>query len=130
VTRVPAGQGHTIRLSAGTFVENGAFTVPVGVNIEGAGVDQTIIKAASSFHFNPASPGFALDKFLMNLTSGSAANGNQTLKNFTIDGDGKRLHGGIYVKFRSNVTIENVKVNATNFCGIWIWDVKNSLLKN
>lgn len=130
VARVPGGQGHTIRLSAGTFVENGAFTVPAGVNIEGAGVDQTIIKAASSFYFNPATPGFALDKFLMNLTSGSATNGNQTLKNFTIDGDGKRLHGGIYVKYRNNVTIENVKVNATNFCGIWIWDVKNSLLKN
>ncbi len=129
VTKVPAGQGHTIKLSAGTFVESGPFNVPPGVNVEGAGVDQTIIKAASSFYFNPASPGFAIDKFLMSLSSSSAANGNQSLKNFTLDGDGKKLHGGIYVKYRNNVLIQNVKVQGTNFCGIWIWDVKDSALR-
>lgn len=129
VTKVAAGQGHTIRLSQGTFVESGSFNVPPGINIEGAGVDQTIIKAASSFHFNPGDPGFALDKFLMTLNSSGFSEGNQTLRNFTIDGDGKRLHGGIYVKNRNKIVIENVKVTQTNFCGIWIWDVKNSTLR-
>jgi gliding motility-associated-like protein len=130
VSKVPAGQGHTIKLSGGTFVEGGSFNVPIGVNIEGSGVDQTIIKAASSFYFNPTSPGFALDKFLMTLNSSSFSNGNQSLKNFTLDGDGKKLHGGIYVKNRGNVTIEGIKVQSTNFCGIWVWDVKNSILRN
>ena len=130
VTRVPANQGHIIKLSAGTFVENGQFNVPPGVSIEGSGVDQTFVKASSSFYFNPADPGFALDKFLMTLTSASQTAGNQTLKNFTLDGDGKKLHGGIYVKFRTNVTIENIKVQNTNFCGLWIWDVKSSSLKD
>ncbi|WP_276372001.1 Ig-like domain-containing protein [Chryseolinea sp. H1M3-3] len=130
VTKVPAGQGHTIKLSAGTFVESGQFNVPPGVNIEGAGVDQTIIKSASGFYYNPASPGFGLDKFLMWVYSANAVAGNQSLKNFTLDGDGKRLHGGIYVKNRSNILIENVKVQGTNFCGIWIWDVKNSILRD
>ncbi len=129
VTKVPAGQGHTIRLSAGTFVESGSFNVPPGINIEGAGIDQTIIKASSSFHFNPGDPGFALDKFLMTLNSSTFSDGNQTLRNFTIDGEGKRLHGGIYVKGRNRVVIESVKVKETNFCGIWIWDVKNSTLR-
>ena len=129
VSKVPAGQGHTIRLSQGTFVESGSFNVAPGINIEGAGVDQTIIKAASSFYFNPGDPGFALDKFLMTLNSSGFSDGNQSLKNFTIDGDGKRLHGGIYVKNRNNIAIENVKVKDTNFCGIWIWDVKNSTLR-
>lgn len=129
VTKVPPGQGHIIRLSAGTFVESGSFNVPPGISIEGAGIDQTIIKAASSFYFNPGDPGFALDKFLMTLNSSSFSDGNQSLKNFTIDGDGKRLHGGIYVKNRNRITIENVKVKETNFCGIWIWDVKNSTLR-
>lgn len=130
VTKVPAGQGHTIKLAAGTFVESGPFNVPTGINIEGSGIDQTIIKAASSFHFYPGSPGFALDKFLITLNSPSSSNGNQSLKNFTLDGDGKRLHGGIYVKNRTNILIEGVKVQGTNFCGIWIWDVKNSALRN
>ena len=130
VTRVPANQGHTIRISAGTFVEGGQFNVPPGVNIEGAGVDQTIIKAASSFYFNPGDPGFALDKFLMTLSSSGQTAGNQTLRNFTLDGDGKRLHGGIYVKSRSNVSIQSIKVQNTNFCGLWIWDVKASALRD
>src|SRR5688500_17351927 len=71
VTRVAASQGHSIKLSAGTFVENGQFNVPLGVSIEGAGIDQTYIKAASSFYFYPSDPGFAIDKFLMTLSSGS-----------------------------------------------------------
>src|SRR5688572_12235197 len=107
VTKVPASQGHVIKLSAGTFVEGGQFNVPLGVSIEGSGIDQTIIKAASSFYFNPGDPGFATDKFLMHLSSSSTSNGNQSLKNFSIDGDGKKLHGGIYVKYRNNVLIEN-----------------------
>ncbi len=130
VTKVPANQGHTIRLSAGTFVESGQFNVPPGVNVEGAGVDQTVIKAASSFYFNPGDPGFALDRFLMTLSSSASTVGNQTLRNFTVDGDGKRLHGGIYVKFRSNVNIQSIKVQNTNFCGLWIWDVKSSAVRD
>src|SRR5687767_2393430 len=129
VTKVGANQGHTIKLSAGTFVEKGQFNVPPGVSVEGAGIDQTIIKAASTFYFYPGDPGFATEKFLMALSSSSATNGNQSLKNFTIDGDSKKLHGGIYVKYRNNVLIESVKVQYTNFCGIWLWDVKYSAIK-
>lgn len=129
VTKVAANQGHIIRLSAGTFVENGQFNVPPGVSVEGAGIDQTYIKAASSFYFNPSDPGFATDKFLMTLNSGSATNGNQSLKNFTLDGDGKRLHGGIYIKYRNNVLVENIKVQNTNFCAMWLWDVKYSTVR-
>src|SRR5688572_14125064 len=98
VTKVAANQGHVIKLSAGTFVESKQFNVPPGVSVEGAGIDQTIIKAASSFYFYPADPGFATEKFLIALSSGSATNGNQSLKNFTVDGDAKKLHGGIYVR--------------------------------
>jgi gliding motility-associated-like protein len=130
VTKVAANQNHTIRISAGTFIESGSFIVPAGVNIEGAGIDQTIIKSASSFHYNPQTPGFGTDKFLMNLSASNSLDGNQTLKNFTIDGDGKKLHGGIYVYNRNNVVIEKVKVQQTNFCGIWLWNVKNSALKD
>jgi uncharacterized protein YjdB len=130
VTKVPASQGHVIRLSAGTFVESGAVSVPLGVSIEGVGMDQTIIKAASSFYYNPTTPGFGTDKFLMNLTSSSSSNGNQSIKKLTIDGDGKKLHGGIFVQNRTNITVESVKVQYVNFSGIWFWDVKNSVLKD
>ncbi len=130
VTKVAANQGHIIRLSAGTFIESGAFNIPAGVSVEGAGMDQTIIKAASSFYYNPAAPGFGTDKFLMNLTSAAESNGNQRVRNLMIDGDGKKLHGGIFVQNRNNITIENVKVQYVNFSGIWLWGVKNSTVKN
>jgi hypothetical protein len=129
VAKVPANAGHTIKLAAGTYVEAGRIDVPPGVNIEGAGRDNTILKAASSFYYYPTSPEYATDKFLVSLNSGSATAGRQVLKNFTIDGDGKKLHGGIYVHYRNNVNIENVKIQYTNFTGMWLWDVKDSGLK-
>src|SRR6186713_2156808 len=92
-TKVAANQGHTIRLLAGTFVEQ-QLTVPPGVNVIGAGRDVTIIKSDPSFYYYPASPGFSPDKLLINVSSGSMTAGNQTIKDFTLDGDGKKLHGG------------------------------------
>src|SRR5688500_11060767 len=64
-SRVPANQGHIIKLSAGTFVENGRVDLPLGVSIEGSGKDVTILKANSAFYYYPASPGYATDKFLI-----------------------------------------------------------------
>ncbi|HMG94497.1 MAG TPA: Ig-like domain-containing protein [Chryseolinea sp.] len=124
-TKVAANQGHTIRLSSGTYVEQ-QINVPTGVNVIGAGRDLTIIKSDPSFYYNPASPGFATDKLLMNVSSGSMTAGNQSIKDFTIDGDGKKLHGGIFLKNRSNVTIQGVKIQYTNFTGLWLWDVNDS----
>lgn len=126
VSAVPGNAGHTIQLSEGTFVEIGPVEIPAGVNITGAAKNLTVLKAASSFYYNPAAPGYATDKFLISLKASNAITGNQRLKNFTIDGDSKKLHGGIYVRYRSGVTIENVKVQNTNFTGIWLWDVKDS----
>jgi hypothetical protein len=130
VSKVPANQGFTIVLSAGTFVESGLIEVPLGVSILGAGVDKTILKAASSFYYYPSSPAYATDKFLISLNEYNPRDGNQTLSGFTIDGDGKKLHGGIYVRLRNKVIIENVKVQNTNFTGIWLWDMKDSKLVN
>lgn len=130
VTKVPANQGYTIQLSTGTFIESGLIEIPPGVNIVGAGIHKTILKGASAFHHYPASPGYSLDKYLLRMNGTSPVNGNQALRDFTIDGDSKKLHGGIYIRNRNSVTIENVKVQNTNFNGIWLWDVKDSKIKN
>src|SRR6188474_831180 len=110
ITKVAPNQGHTIQLGSGTFVEDGMVDVPPGVNITGAGKTLTILKAASSFYYYPASPGYSTNKFLISLASSSSANGNQTLSGFAVDGDSKQLHGGIYVYNRNNITIDAVKV--------------------
>jgi hypothetical protein len=126
VSKVPSGQGATIQVAAGTYVENGRILVPPGVSIVGAGMSQTIIKAASSFYYHPSDPGYATDRFLVSLDGSSQTNGNQQLSGFTIDGDSKQLHAGIFVKYRDNVIISDVKVTNTNFTGIWLWDVRDS----
>src|SRR5882672_4989295 len=131
VTKVKANQGHMIYVGAGTFVETGLVEVPLGVSVEGAGIDATIFKAASSFYYHPdADPGYSTDKFLISLSEVNQLDGNQTLRNFTIDGDSKQLHGGIYVRYRNKVAIDQIKVQNTNYTGIWLWDVKDSQVNN
>ena len=124
-TKVPANQGHTIKLSEGTFVELRVI-VPTGINIAGAGIDRTIIRADPSFYHHPPDPGFSHDKFLIDLSSNVIATGNQSVKDLTIDGDEKKLHGGILVKNRTNILLKRIKVQSTNFTGIWLWEVKDS----
>jgi hypothetical protein len=130
VTQVPAGEGHLIQLGAGIFVENGLVEVPPSVSIEGAGKDVTIIKADSSFFHHPADPGYATDKFLIRLYSFGNMSGNQSLRNFTINGDSKKLHGGIFICNRDGVVVDGVKVEYTNFTGIWLWNSKDSKIIN
>ena len=130
VAKVPANQGHIIRMSAGTFVEDAQIEIPPGVSIEGAGKHLTIIQAASSFYYNPANPGYAAEKFLLSLKAQVESEGNQSLKHFTIDGDSKQLHGGIYVRYRNHVIIDDLRIQNTNFNGIWFWDVKDSKIRH
>lgn len=126
VANVSANQGHTIQISAGTFSEMGPIEVPPGVNITGAGKNLTVLKGVPAFFYHPSSPEYSTDKFLISLRSSNHVSGNQSLQHFSIDGDAKQLHGGIYVRYRSHVVIEGVKVHDTNFTGIWLWDVKDS----
>ncbi|HWA33410.1 MAG TPA: DUF1565 domain-containing protein [Cyclobacteriaceae bacterium] len=126
VTKAPSG--YTINLAAGTYVEYGQVAVPTGVNVNGAGIGKTILRIASPFYYHPSTPSYSADKYLINLTSGSMAAGNQTLSNFSIDGDSKQLHGGIFVRNRTNVTLSAVKVQNTNFNGIWLWSLQDSRL--
>lgn len=126
-TRVQADQGHTIRITDGVFVESQVI-VPTGVNISGAGRDRTTIKAEPSFYYNPEKPGYSHEKMLICLTSNGIATGNQVVRDFSIDGDKKKLHGGILVKNRTNVLLKRIKIQETNFTGIWLWEVKDSRL--
>ncbi len=127
--QVDPDKNHTITLSEGTYIE-GPINVPSGVSILGSGKDKTIIKAAPHFYYNPARPGYGIDKFLISLTSLSMRGGNQTIKNLRIDGDSKKLHGGIFVKNRNKITIESVKVQHVNFSGIWLWGVTDCTIKD
>lgn len=129
IKKIPANGGHTLNILAGTYFENSPVEIPLRTNIEGAGIDLTIIKASQSFYYHPENPGFEPGRFLLRLDGTNESNGSQTLKGFTIDGSAKQLHGGIYVHSRNNILIENVKVQYTNFSGIWILKTKNTTIR-
>lgn len=116
VSRVPANQGHTIKILAGTFVENAYINVPTGVNIEGSGIGVTIIKPGASLYFK--SNAWDYEHYLIRLIGGGA--GNQSVKNLTLDGVSKQLYGGLLVKDRTHVLIQGIRVQYFYFTGIWI----------
>lgn len=124
-SQVSGGQDHTIKIAEGIYLES-QIIVPAGVNISGAGRDLTVIKADPSFYYNPDKPGYSHEKLLICLTSNAITTGNQSIKDLSIDGDEKKLHGGILVKNRTNVLLKRIKIQKTNFTGIWLWEVKDS----
>jgi hypothetical protein len=117
---IEPGRGHTLNILAGIFIERSPISIAPGINLHGAGKDSTIITGTSSFYYHPKRPGFEPQRFLLLLDGPLQTNGNQKLSGFTIDGSSKKIHGGIYINGRNNISIENVKVQETNFCGIWI----------
>ena len=126
VSKVPASQGHVINIAAGTYVESGSCVVPLGVSIIGAGIDKTILKAAPSFHFPEYSGGdFHYGRALINMYSLGGLNGNQQIKGFTIDGDGRKMWAGVMLRGRKNVEISYIKVVETSFFGIWLLEAEN-----
>ncbi len=133
-----ASSGNTIKLAAGTYSETKPAKVKLGVSIEGAGQTQTIIQssgvqldpwvtgAEGDYHLWPDGSLIQLISYAYPQTSqaspiyyGSltemlpAANGDQVLKGFTIDGQNS-LKAGVWVYNRSNVTMENVTIKDTN----------------
>ena len=120
LSKVQADKNHNIKLSAGYFVEKSYINVPSGVNIEGEGPELTVIRAHPSLFYK--FPKWTLDKFLLSF---SDAGGRQKIKNLTVDGNSKQLYGGIIVKNRRNVIIQNVKVQHCYYTGIWMWNTNN-----
>ncbi|MFD0670785.1 fibronectin type III domain-containing protein [Cohnella sp. GCM10027633] len=111
-SQVAGGQGHTIVMTAGTFVETAAIQLAPGVNLTGAGVSQTTLSAGAI-----PNPGTG-NSVLVQLHSGSKTNGSQTVSGFTINGQSKALEGGIHVQGRDNVVIHDVNVTNTAHTGI------------
>lgn len=121
--------GDKIKFGAGTFTEPAGVTITAGVSIWGAGIDATTIKVNSSFNNNNSSLNSAL--FLLKYTGGGV--GNQTIKDLTVEGNSKLVHGGIYVE-RSNVDADNIRITSFDYCGLYMkgnsCDWTNSFMVN
>jgi hypothetical protein len=123
---VPADENDTIFIGPGIFEEMEAVVLQTGVNLIGSGESETILKSSGvtlPSGIDPKSNDYKLwyDGTLIQLVSPhrkefrrvntvayAPANGNQTLANFTIDGNAKQLKAGVWVENRDNVTMHHV----------------------
>jgi len=112
VSHIPSNfqQGSVVHLNAGIFTEIQQSVVPIGVSIEGAGINSTILRGAI---INSISNGIAL----ISLKSSPVQSGNQTLSNFKIDGNNKNLYKGIEISGRNNVVIHDIIFSEIYFNG-------------
>lgn len=120
-----ASYGETISVGAGTFVETVYLLPPRGVSIYGAGIGVTIIKAHSSLYWNYTGSVWYFDKFLFQVTSTTMQDGDQTFKDFTVDGVSKQTRGLMYIDKRRYVTVDNVQFVDGQATGIWWAQVEN-----
>lgn len=120
-----ASYGESISVGPGTFVETSYLLPDPGVSIYGAGIDITIIQAHSSLYWNYTGSAYYFDKFLFQVNSVSMTDGDQTFKDFTIDGSDKQTRGLMYVNNRRYVTTDNIKFIDGQATGIWWHVVEN-----
>jgi len=120
-----AVSGDTIRLSQGTFVENTYIDIPPGVGVEGAGTEQTILRCTQEHREDGA---LHPDKFALRLRSDSWQESAQRLSGFTLDGNERKLHGGIVVEKRRNVTVSEVRFRNIMWAGLFLSECDKGLV--
>jgi len=106
--------GDIIHIGVGTYLELRACPLSVGVSILGDGAT-SIIKS----HFVAPNRiyGYTVATiYLVSTTEG--ANGNQTLSNFTLDGDGLIGNFAMLIKRRGNVILHDLTVRDFYMAGI------------
>lgn len=114
--RYAVSRANKIKVSAGVYVEQGPVTLS-DVHIEGE--NGVVIKAQPSFH-HQSHPGVPSRSLIQ-------VRNNTILKNVTVDGDGKKLNGGIYITGTNNY-LESITVLNCFFSGIWMDGVTNARL--
>ncbi len=130
-SQVTAGTGKTISIGAGTFVETQAIKLATGVSLKGAGQTSTTITSGGPIPapgVDQTSGDWKLwyDGSLIQLISNTypapnpkygsptemlpSVDGNQTLSDFTIDGNSKQIKAGVWVNNRNGVSMHHVTV--------------------
>jgi hypothetical protein len=94
--------GDVIYVTAGTYTETQQLQLPVGISITGAGIT-SIIK---STYVGSLTSGM----ITMTSSSGTPVNGNQSITNVKIDGNGQANYTGITSSYRYGITIANCTV--------------------
>ncbi len=130
---VMAGQPNTIQLGEGTFVEDSVYTgsttpgpimIPSGTSLLGAGSAKTTLKVNLFYDLQKhpednqgyGSWGGRKDKFALHIVRSSGV----TVKGFTLDGQNKQTHGGIYTTTVSDAKFEDLTITNFKWNGLWL----------
>jgi uncharacterized repeat protein (TIGR02059 family) len=97
--------GDVIHLNAGTYIETNECILAVGVSIEGEGVTSWI-----KSHYTTTRGTTSPHASITLSSSSEGTNGNQSISNLKLDGDGLTGSIGITVWKRSNVIIHDCTI--------------------
>ncbi len=116
--------GQKIYLEEAVYIESKQIVIPAGKSLIGKGIGKTIIKANPSFYYTTYASSLKLDKFLIKM-SGS----NSALSDLTLQGDNKKVWGGLYIANNSNVKVSSVKFDRFYFMATYIFQVNNLIFE-
>lgn len=113
--------GDTVNIAAGTYELTAKLSPKANMTIQGAGMGQTILTAASSWSPSTAAlPDTGLDSnendrsaFLFDLS----INDSVTICDMTLDGD-DRLHGGVFGFYNDNIEFSGIRFQDFLWCGL------------
>ena len=138
--------GDSIFIGDGIFEETSQLSVLKGVNLIGRGKDKTTILVNIFYDMlkNPQSNTCSSltnpdkysyhhrsDMFVMQVPKGD----HQVIKGFTLNGQGKKCHGGIFSDSSKYVVYDDIRIEDFRFSGIWLAksyksDIQNSIVRN
>ncbi|HDQ26297.1 MAG TPA: hypothetical protein ENN43_06085, partial [bacterium] len=133
--QVAANAGHVINVAAGSYAETDTINIPSGVSVIGAGQASTNVTVNKYFNILnygttcSGAPDTSYDpyneQFVIQM-NGS----NQTIKGFTLDGQSKACHGGIYALNANYCVFEDLKIQYFRFSGLWVENSINTEIRN
>jgi hypothetical protein len=111
--------GEVLSVGPGTFTETSYLVVGTGISILGSGVDITTVKVTSGLNWNVTAGAVDQTKCIFQYTAaGSTA---QSLEDLSIEGNGKLVHGGVYIDGdRNNVSVTDVKISNFDYFGAFV----------
>lgn len=114
-----AASGDTVRMGPGQFRLAGSLRIPAGVSLLGNGRSDAVRTAVSAAWSNAAEPmEFSSRGFI--LIAESVA--NQVIGDFSLEGAGRSVNGGLYIRGARNVEVRNLDILDFRFTGAWIMD--------
>jgi len=106
--------GNTIYINPGSYSDNNRCNLAIGVNIQGAGKDQVTITSAYS---GGMGTGYI---YRQTTPQNPIVDGNNEISGFTLDGSGKTLTTGIFIRGTDNLNIHDIRLKNIKSNAIWV----------